>query len=130
MQKLKSIILIFILGITLFPWQSICVSHPFGHDHHNHKGPSPCELRQQYKGREPIFWPPMECKSFLSQFDVFEQPENEKTKPVIEIIAIVTVFFDLITLENIDQPFLFPPNPNCRSATLLSDSPLRAPPLV
>ncbi len=130
MQKIKHIVLLIILGITLFPWQMVCIAHPLGHTHHKHDEPSPCEIRRQYKGEESVFWSPMECNHLLSQTDVFEQPEIEKIKPAIKAISIFTVLFDSIIREKNKHPFLLTPDPKCRSATRLTDSPFRGPPTV
>jgi hypothetical protein len=75
--------LMMILGIMLFPWQSICLAHPFGHIPHKHNGPSPCELRRQYDGTQLVVWPPMECKHISAKTDDFQKPD--KTSPNIEI---------------------------------------------
>lgn len=119
------------MGIILFPWQLICVAHPFGHEHHEHDGSSPCELHRMY-ANEPgeHILPPMECEHILSQLDDFQQPQVEKVKPTIQTLAIATVLFNLICIEQYEQPYLFPPDPNCRSAPLLSSHTLRGPPLV
>lgn len=130
MRKFKSILFLFILGIILFPWQMICTAHIFGHSHHKQDVPSLCELRRQYKGEGAVFWPPMDCRKNFSTVSDFQEPQNEKIVPTIQMLAIVAILFDVVTLDNQEQLFLLPPAPNCRSATLLSDSPLRAPPLV
>jgi len=131
MQKFKSIILLFILGIILFPWQLICIEHPFGHEHHHHDGPSPCELYRQAMQQpgEHIF-PPMDCDNISKVTSDYDQVQVEKTVPPLQLVAVVAVLFDLVGFEPTQQPFPLPPDPKCRSATLLSDSPLRAPPLV
>jgi len=119
------------MGITLFPWQMVCSSHPFGHEHHEHDGPSVCELHEKYANEEgQHFLPPMECQHITSQIDDFNQTQTEKIVPTIQLAAIVAVLLDFVSSDNQQQSYLLPPEPNCRSATLLSDSPLRAPPLV
>ena len=117
------------MGIILFPRQLVCMAHPLGHDHHQHEGPSPCELRQQYKGKEAALWPPMECKKALSAIEEFDQPDVQKTASSVQMVM-VAVLLDLLKINSKHQPDLPSPYPNCRSATLFSDSPLRAPPLV
>jgi len=131
MQKLKSILLLIILGITILPWQMVCAEHPFGEHHQEHDGPSPCELRRialQKPGEHLL--PPMECENITSLVADYNSTEVNKIVPTVQIVAILAVVFDLVVFEHQEQPFLTPPDPNCRSATLLSDSPLRAPPLV
>ena len=46
----------------------------------------------------------------------------------LHLFTVVSVVFNLVNHEITKQPLLIPPDPNCRSATLLSDSPFRAPP--
>jgi len=120
------------MGITLFPWQMVCSSHPFGHEHHHHvEGePSTCELHRIYANADgQHILPPMECEHISSQIDDFNQTQREIIA-TNQMVAIVSVVFDLVSSDNQQEPFLIPPEPNCRSATLLSDSHLRAPPLV
>ncbi len=131
MQKLKSILLLFIMGMILFPWQLICIAHPFGHNHHKHDGLSPCELHRiaaQQPGEK--FLPPMECKHIALQLENFQQPQVEKVKPTIQTLATAAVLLDLVCILQYEQPYLFPPNPKCRSAPILSSHTLRGPPLV
>jgi hypothetical protein len=132
MNKFKSILLLFIMGIILFPWQMICIAHLFGHEHHHHDGPSPCELHRiaaQEEGEHLL--PPMECQDIVSQIDDFQQPQVEKVVPTFQTLAILSVLFELPYLFGTQEaPVLFPPDPKCRSATLISDNPLRGPPMV
>jgi len=117
--------------MTILPWQLVCVAHPFGHDHHEHEGPSTCELHRmaaQQPGEHLL--PPMECEHISDATDEYNQTQVERIVPSIQMVAVAAVIFDLVSLETTEQPFLLPPDPKCRSATLLSDSPLRAPPLV
>lgn len=117
--------------MILFPWQLICIAHPFGHDHHEHDGLSPCELHRiaaQQPGDK--FLPPMECKHTLSQVDDFQQPQVEKVKPTIQTLFVAAVLLDLIRIPIYEEPILFPPDPKCRSAPILSSHTLRGPPLV
>jgi hypothetical protein len=119
------------MGITMFPWQMMCTAHPFGHDHHNHDGPSPCEIRRmvlQQPGEHLL--PPMNCNHMSDATDDYNQIQVEKIVPTIQMVAVASMLFDLVNVEITKQTFLIPPEPNCRSATLLSDRPLRAPPLV
>lgn len=124
--------LLFIIGMTILPWQLMCIAHPFGHDHHAHEGPSPCELRAKAIAESdgPIILSPMDCEHVLDATDDYNQTQVEKIVPTVQMVAVAAVLFDLVSFEIKEQPFLSPPEPYCRSATLLSDSPLRAPPLV
>ncbi|MEX0981901.1 MAG: hypothetical protein WD577_05020 [Bacteroidales bacterium] len=133
MARIKSILLLIIMGIILFPWQMICLAHPFGHahHHHHHEGPSPCEIRRivlQQPGEHLL--PPMECEHISDATDDYNQTQVERIVPTVQLIAVAAVVFDLVGFEITEQPFLLPIDPKCRSATLLSDSPLRGPPLV
>jgi len=104
MAMIKSILLLFVMGIMLFPWQLICTTHPFGHDHHEHDGPSPCELRKQYKGTDTVFWPPMDCKDISAQFINCQLPKTDKIKPTLQLIA--TILFDLHVLPEYETNFI------------------------
>lgn len=119
------------MGMIIFPWQLVCVAHPFGHNHHKHDGPSTCEIQKvaaQLPGEHIL--PPMDCEHISDATDDYNQTQVERIVPTIQLVAVAAVIFDLVRFEITEQPFLLPPEPNCRSATLLSDSPLRAPPLV
>jgi len=74
--------------------------------------------------------PPMDCEHISDATGDYNQTQVERTVPTVQLIAVAAVVFDLVSFEITEQPFLLPPDPNCRSATLLSDSPLRGPPLV
>lgn len=109
----------------------MCIAHPFGHNHHAHDGPSPCELRSialQQPGVHLV--PPMDCEHISDATDDFSQTQLESIVPTIPFVAIAAVIFDLVSFEIATQAFLIPPETNCRSATLLSDNLLRGPPLV
>lgn len=131
MQKKIAILLLLIMGITIVPWQSMCMAHPLGHEHHAEDELSPCEIHRivaQQAGLHLL--PPMECEHVSDATDDFNQNQVEKIVPTIQLIAVASVLFDLLSFETPEQPYFNPPNPNCRSATLLSDSPLRAPPFI
>lgn len=123
--------LLFIMGIILFPWQMICITHPLGHKHHPNDGPSPCELHRIAAQQEGEYLlPPMECGNIQSQIYDLQQPQVEKIALNVQLFAILAVVFEFIKLDNHNQPFLFPPAPNCRSAPLLSSHSPRGPPLA
>lgn len=105
------------------------MAHPLGHSHHPHEGPSPCELRQQYKGKADALWPPMDCKKMLSAMERFDLPDVKKIASPVQV-ALVAILLEFIQSPGAQKPDLILPYPNCRSATRYSDSPLRAPPLV
>jgi len=74
--------------------------------------------------------PPMDCEHISDATDDYSQTQTERIVPTIQLIAVAAVVFDLVRFEITEQPFSIPPEPHCRSATLLSNSPLRGPPLV
>jgi hypothetical protein len=117
--------------MTLLPWQAVCLAHPLGHEHQQHDGPSPCELRAialQQPGENLL--PLMDCDHISSATDNYSQTDVERTVPAQQLTTVVAVLFNLVSFEVKELPFLIPPAPNCRSASLFSDSPLRGPPLV
>lgn len=118
--------LLFLMGIILFPWQAICLTHPL----HYHEGKSICELRKEYKGNQPFFWPPMHCKHTVLKSTDFQQSQYDSVLLVLSPFTITTYSFDFTSNQEEIRPYLFLPEPNCRSATLISDNPLRGPPLV
>lgn len=113
----------------LFPWKLICIAHPLGHKHHHEPGkPSPCELRKMYKGT--AYWPPMDCHRISADTDNYQAPQKYDVKPTYQTIAIAAVLFEFVKITYTEQPNLFPPEPKCRSATIISVHTLRGPPLV
>lgn len=130
MQKLKIISLLIILGMVFFPWKLICIAHPFGHsqEHHEPGKLSPCELRKQYKGKGPAIFPPMHCKHLSPDIDNYQTIEKFQIKPTFQTLAFVDALFEIVKINYPKQHFLFPLEPKCRSATIISISSLRAPP--
>jgi hypothetical protein len=136
LNQLKSILFILTMAILLVPWSLLdfCITHPLGHEHHPHEPdkPTPCELRAKamQESNGPAIWPPMDCQKINVDSDDFEFRDGSRIKPNTQTYLVLIVLFDLHHLEFSELPKICPPEPNCRSATLLSDSPLRAPPLV
>ena len=124
------------MAILIAPWSMLdfCIAHPLGHEHHHHKpGEStPCELRAKAIAESdgPIILPPMECKDFFINVDDYLSTDDFKVKPTTKNFIVAAILFDLIELEYQQEPHLLPPNPQCRSATLISNNSLRGPPLV
>jgi len=120
------------MGMVLFPWQMFCTNHVFGREQHRHDGGlSSCELRRiamQQPGEHLL--PPPECHYVSLAVNEFEQPQNSQVVPIFQTVIVAAVLFNVVNFEIPEQPPLYSPDPNCRSATLLSDSPLRGPPLV
>lgn len=117
--------------MTVLPWQLVCMNHPFGHDHHEQDGPSVCELHKiasQQEGQHVL--PPMDCEHVALMIDDYNSTQVTKVVPPIQLFAFVAVLFDLVSVNVPQQPFLVPPDPRCRSATLLRTTPPRAPPLA
>ncbi len=131
MKQIQSILLLLIIGITLLPWQLACNAHPFGHTHHKNSGPSACEiLRKVIQQPGKHLTPPMDCKNVAAATDTYDQTQVLNIVPTIQLAAVDVVIFDLVGFEIKEQPYIFTPDPNCRSAIIISDSPLRGPPLV
>jgi hypothetical protein len=128
MQRLKSIFLLFIFGL-LISFSSLfdfCIT---GHKHHHEPGkPTPCELRKLYKGDGMAIWPPM-CHKVSVNTDDYQLTNEVKIEPSIQTIVVAAVLLDLISLDYSEEPFLLPPDPKCRSATLISTNRLRGPPI-
>lgn len=116
----------------LFPWKLICIAHPLGHKHEHHEPGklSPCELRKQYKGKGPAFFPPMHCHNLSADTDDYLTQDNFQIKPTYQTLAIAAILFEFVKITYTEQPTLFPPEPKCRSATIISVHTLRGPPLV
>lgn len=80
-MKIKSILLLYLMGITLFLWQMVCSSHPFGHEHHQHaEGEmSNYELHRKYANADnQHILPPMECEQLSAPIDDFNKIQTEK----------------------------------------------------
>lgn len=129
MRKSKPLILLCIMGIIIFPWKLIdlCATHPLGHTHHHHDGPSPCELRKQFKG-VTAYWPPMDCYKISAHANDFQLPE--KVKPSFSSVALVVTFLVIAEVEIEEESFVLIPDPGCNSDPPLGKNYLRGPPLV
>jgi len=133
MRRLKALLLLSILCFTIFPWQVVCAAHPMGHEHHAGNEPSVCDLHRAVSGASgEHLLPPMECNHFDSSVDEYQSGQTLKSAVNPQVIIVLSVFLRTVEDkgESLLTTFLIPPIPNCRSATLQSDSPLRAPPLV
>jgi hypothetical protein len=134
MQKQKSILLLFLMGVILFPWQLICLAHPLGEPDHSgdpdHKEISNCELRRQYTGKQSIIWPPMDCKQEVLKAAKFQQPQFDRLILAVSPFVLLTSNFEFTFNSKAIQPHLFLEEPNCRSAIIISNHPHRGPPLV
>lgn len=135
MQRLKSILLLFIMAMLIAPWSLLdfCIAHPFGHDHHHEPGkPTPCELRAKAirESNGPIMLPPMDCDKFSVNADDYQAPDDSQVKPTTQTLVVAAVLLDIVRLDYPEEPFPIPPDPKCRSATVISTRQLRAPPLV
>lgn len=124
--------MLFALGILLFPWKLICFAHPFGHSkiHHEPGKLSPCELRKNYKGNGPAYFPEMHCHKLSTDSADYLTQENLPVKPTQQTLAITVVLFEVVKINSSNSTYLFPPEPKCRSATIISVHTLRGPPLV
>ena len=119
------------MGIMFFPWQVICIAHPFGHEHHRHNGPSPCELHRlaAQQGGQHIL-PPMECGHFSLHLADYQPPQVEKASKGIYTFITLALILNLIDVGHRKQPFFITPEPTCRSAPLISSFSLRGPPFI
>jgi hypothetical protein len=132
LKRFKSISLLIVLSIIVFPWRTICVSS-FAQEKEHHKVGelSPCQLHEIYKGSNiPVFFPPSNCNNLSANSDTYPAPEKFQLKPPFQLIALGAVFFKLIIFEHFDKvDYFLSPDPKCRSANLVSYNPLRGPPL-
>lgn len=131
MQKAKPILLLSLLFILIFPWRLICLAHPLGHSHEHHEPGklTPCQIHAQYDGSYDAFLPPMHCHWYSADVDDYDAPDKFQIKPPQQTLAVIAVVFEIVKIDIPEKPFLFPPQPQCRSATLISGNSLRAPPL-
>jgi len=131
LNKLKSILIVFFIGIIAIPWESLglCLTHPLGHQHHHHgNGPSPCELRKQFKGL--AYFPPMECKKFTVKLDNYKIPDKIQIKPSFEKNELAEIIIHFLSVLDKNQTFIRQTTTRCRSALIISANTLRGPPLV
>jgi hypothetical protein len=130
MKQHKSFLLLFIMGVIIFPWQSICVTHPLGHNTIAHDGPSHCETHRIYAHKKGVhLLPPMHCEHIASVIGEYNQTQADKIVTSNNISSQV-VISEQTNYSQQGQSFILIPEPKCRSATLLSDIPLRAPPFI
>ena len=129
-KRFKSISLLLLIGVIIFPWRLICLTHPFGHNHVRHEPDklSPCELREHHKGTAPAFFPPMHCNNMTLERGEFQTTGQSQIKPTFHAVAMAVLFPELRKIKYPQQPYLFLSDPKCRSAPLISSQLLRAPP--
>ena len=124
--------LVTLIGITIVPWNFVCITHPLGHNHHEHNKPTPCEIHKQFANAEgEHILPPMECKHSSLIAQNYEQQQQAKLKNSdIQLAIFAAIFCEIISIETPKQIVLIPPEPDCRSGTIISDSPLRGSPFI
>ncbi|MGJ3236048.1 hypothetical protein [Marivirga sp.] len=130
MKKQSAISLLLIIGISLIPWQLMCTTHPSGHDHEKHDGLSICELHKivaQQDGEHLL--PPMDCEHLDASTDDFQISSHEKITLEVKDLVFLAVLFHLNQNEIELNKVFDPPNPDYISETLITDCPLRAPPI-
>lgn len=129
MKRTKSISLLSIFTMMLFPWQLMCMAHPMGHEHHHKPGElSPCEMRRLCT--ETSVWPPMDCNKLSINANDFQLPQNDKLTPSVQTLAVVAVLLGLFEID-LPEDFVFSlPDQQCHSRPPPSDHLLRAPPFV
>lgn len=131
MQKLKSIVLLSLIGLACLPWALLdfCITHPTGHHHHG-PGPSACELRKMYKGSTPAYFPPMHCHKFSMKTDRFQSSEKAVKPFVFPALAEQPSLMVLPAIIAPETPVLSPPDPKCNAGPPLATNTLRGPPVV
>ncbi len=129
MQKTKSILLLFLMGLLLFPWQLACLAHPAGHDHNHHESPGPCELREIHKGTSS-FLPPMHCNTVSVEAHDYNQTENQRIIPSTSNAIVAAVVFQLLKIELPCAQATVIPEARCNTGPPLAAFSLRGPPLV
>ncbi|MBA3898756.1 MAG: hypothetical protein H0X62_00870 [Bacteroidetes bacterium] len=129
MEKIKPILLLFLMGLMLFPWQMLCLAHPTGHDHHHHDEPGPCELREIHKG-ETSFLPPMHCHTISVESDDYNQTENQRILPTTANAIVAAVVFQLLKIEIPCTQATVIPEARCNTGPPLAVFSLRGPPIV
>lgn len=129
-MRLRSVLMICLIGIVIFPWQlaDFCATHPMGHAHHEHEPgkPTPCELRMQFKDIT-AYWPPMDCYKLSADTDDFQQPE--KLRPTIPTLAFIAVLSSIIQRVFPRTLFILLPDPQSNSDPPLQANTLRGPPI-
>jgi len=131
MRKAKSILFLFAFLILFIPWKLICLAHPSGHSNESHEPGilTPCQIHAQYDGSYDAFLPPMHCHWYSADADDYDAPAKFQIKPFQQTLAIFAVVFEIVKIEIPEKLFPFPPEPKCRSATLISGNSFRAPPV-
>jgi hypothetical protein len=101
-----------------------------GNNHHHHAAGKPglCELRKSFK--DDAYWPPMDCKYLNIHSNNFKQSHKEQIKPTVQILVLAAFLLEHEQITFPEQPLLLPPDPKCRSATIISVNTPRGPPLV
>jgi hypothetical protein len=132
MQRSKSILLLFVTAMILFPWKLICIAHPTGHSHTHHDPgkPSACELRKLFTGKGAAYFPPMHCNHIDPGTDNFKAPEKYQITPPAATQAMAILPVDVLPFGDRRIFFIRPPEPKCRSATIIPANSLRGPPMI
>jgi len=118
------------MGIALFPSQLACATYPIGQTNLSLCESNPCEIRTTTaKQPREQFFTAMVYKDTSNAMN--DNINNEAEKAVsTRGLAANMVVFNLDNYDVLEQVFLTPSNPKSPMATLLSESPFRAPPMV
>jgi hypothetical protein len=118
------------MEIALFPSQFVCATYPLGQTNHSFYESSPCEIRTAIvkQPREQLLTP-MVCKDISNAMNDNINNDSERAVSTKGLAASMVVF-NLDNYDVLEQVFLTPSNKKCPMATLQSESPFRAPPLV
>ena len=131
MRQFTAISLLILMGTLLFPWQELCLAHPFGHKPHPPGEHSICELHKMYRSGKPVLLPPMHCKHVSEKVSAFQLPQNDLAKPTLITLPSVAVNVDFLPLTQYYQNDYFPlPDVRCNSGPPLPANILRGPPFV
>ena len=118
------------MGIALFPSQLVCATFPFEQTNLSFCEANPCEIRTTIvKQSQEQFFTAMVYKDTSNAMNDTINNEGEKAVSTRGLPASMVVF-NLDNYDVLEHVFLTPSTSKSPMATLLSESPFRAPPLV
>lgn len=133
-RKLKSILLLMVMAISLLPWSmlDICPLHPEGHEGHH----GSCESGMMDEHHEPMADEEAQATLMASPCTTLSAATDDYTTnphltvPTISQYAVLAVLLDLIQWEQPEQAFFPTPDPQSNSDPPLGINALRGPPIV
>ena len=118
------------MGIALFPSQLVCATFPFGQTNLSFCESNPSDIRRTIvKQPQEQFFTAMVYKDTSNAMNDTINNEGEKAVSTRGLPASMVVF-NLDNYDVLEHIFLTPSTSKSPMATLLSESPFRAPPLV